>query len=218
MHITRKFILVLALLLAACGPVNPDTSTLPTHTPSQTATTLIVWPDESTIGFSAQALGGSLTVQGTYDVTGGQVTLTPEADQLRVHAYLLIDTASVTVGNAVIDEALRLGMDTANYPIATFDARSTTLVPITEEEVEFILEGTLRLHGETQPVTMTIGPATVIDNHMIGHAQMGIDLADFEISLPEAVVNSAIQLDVLLIADITPPPTQEPADQSSSAD
>ena len=212
MH-TRHLLLIVIpalFLLVACGPVSPEAAQ-PTPTPITAATLLTVWPAESAVAFTASALGGNLTIHGSYGVDSGRVTLQPEADALRVHAYLLIDTPSVTAGSAVIDEALKLGMETTVYPIATFDAVSTTLVPVTEESVTFTLEGTLTLHGQTQPVTMAVNPATVIDNHMEASARMQIDLADFGISLPGAVVDSEITLDVLLIADVdSPPPTAAP--------
>jgi polyisoprenoid-binding protein YceI len=149
-------------------------------------------------------------VEGTYGIQGGSVTLTPEDGQLRIRAYLEIDTPSVTVGSAVIDEALRLGMETDAYPVAIFDATSTELVPVTEEEVFFTLDGTLTLHGQTRPVRMSVGPATVIRNHLESASQMTFNLTDFGISLPEAVVSATIALDVHLSAALTPPPPPTP--------
>ncbi len=204
----RVFIpaLLLLVLLTACGPAGPVAApATPEHADQDTV--LAVWPAESRVAFTAHGLGGRLELQGTYGVQGGSVTLKPEESRLRIHAFLIIDTPSVTVGNAIVDEALKLGMETASFPIATFDALSTTLVPVTEQPIQFTLEGTLTLHGQTQPVVMAVGPATVIDNHLIADAAMPIDLADFGIALPEAVVDSAIQLHVTLIADENAPPS-----------
>ncbi len=203
-------LLLLMLLLAGCGAPAPVTPVppQPTLTPTAvTATTLHVLAAESTVSFTAEALGGSIRVEGSYDVLGGHVILTPEEGQLRVAVLVLIDTPSVTVGTGVIDEALRLGMEANAFPVATFNAESTTLVPVTEEPVAFTLAGTLTLHGQTQPVTMSIGPATVIQGHMDAAGVMDINLADFGIILPEAVVSSAITLNVVLIADEQAPPS-----------
>ena len=214
----RRFILILGLfliaipalavilLLVAHGTRGP--AVRPTPLPTEASDTLLyVHLDESHVGFTAQALGGSMEVAGSYDILGGNVILTPEDGQLRIRATLNIDTPSITVHNAVIDEVLRLGMEADTYPVAIFDATSTALVPVTEEEVAFILEGTLTLHGQTRAVTMTVEPATVIDNHLRSASRMTLDLADFGISMPEAMVDSTIVLDVTLVADETPPPT-----------
>jgi polyisoprenoid-binding protein YceI len=211
---TRCLLPILSIiLLVGCGtPISP--TPLPgTPTPQEEATLLTVWTDESTVAFTAQALGGNLQVDGTFDARSGSITLTPEAGELRIHVYLLIDASSVTAGNVMIDEALKLGMETASHPLATFEAQSTTLVPVTEEPVTFTLAGTLTLHGQTMPVTMQVGPATVIDNHLNAQATMTIDLADYGISLPAAIVDSTIALHVTLVADALAPqsPTAQPA-------
>lgn len=199
-------LLAVVLLLVIHGSRGPTAR--PTPLPTEPSiTTLHVYPAESQVGFTAKALGGSLEVEGSYAILGGYVTLTPEDGQLRIRAYLDIDTPSITVHNAVLDEVLRLGMEADAYPVAIFDATSTTLVPVTEEEVAFTLEGTLTLHGQTRPVTMTVDPATVIDNHLRSASRMTLDLAAYGISLPEAMVDSTIELDVHLVADETPPPT-----------
>ncbi len=164
-----------------------------------------VWAEESTIEFVTEALGGKVELKGTYGANGGTVTLIPEDGELRINAFLLIDTTSVTAGNAMIDEVLRVGIDATTYPTAIFDAQSTALIPFTEEPVAFALAGTLTMHGETRPVTMQVGPATLIDHHLVARATMAIDLSDFGITLPEAVVSSAIVLTVELIADVNPP-------------
>lgn len=203
---------LLALGLAGCGDAPAAEALTPATSTPATAEAMIlhVIPAESAVAFTAQALGGRLDVLGSYGVLGGEVTLTPEDGQLRVTARVLIDTPSVSVGHNVVDEALKLGMETERYPVATFTATSTELVPVTEEEVAFSLAGTLTLHGETLPVTMHVGPATVIDEHMIATATMEIDLAEFGIALPEAVVNSEIALGVTLIADVEAPPFTTP--------
>ncbi len=209
-------LLVISLLLAGCGSRPAGEAGLPTRPPdAATATLLHVYPTRSRVGFTAQALGERVQVEGTYGIQGGSVTLTPEDDQLRIRAYLEIDTPSVTVGSAVIDEALRLGMETDAYPVAIFDATSIELVPVTEEEVFFTLDGTLTLHGQTRPVRMSVGPATVIRNHLESASQMTFNLTDFGISLPEAVVSGTIALDVHLSADLTPPPTPTPTGEGT---
>ena len=201
------FTLSALLLLAACGGRDPASGALVTPPPTEAAATILhVYPAASRVGFDAQALGGRMQVAGTYGIVGGTVTLRPEADQLRIMVYLEIDTPSVTVGNGLVDEALKLGMETDLYPRAVFQASSVEPVPVTDEEVAFTLDGTLTLHGQTQPVQMTVGPATVIDNHMESTSSMTIDLANYGISLPAAVVNSTIVLDVQLSADEAPPP------------
>ncbi|GEM_PF-1129883 len=215
MRTLTAVLLITGALLSGCGgnAAPPAAATpIPTVTPEHVPSThLNVIPEESAVRFTAAALGGNIQVEGSYGVLGGEVVLRPEEGQLRIRALVLIDTPSVTVGNAVIDEALRLGMETTAYPIAIFDAASTTLVPVTEEPVAFTLAGTLTLHGQTQAVTMQVDPATVIDNHLNARATMAIDLSDFGIVLPEAVVSSAIVLDVTLIADEDAPARPAPS-------
>ncbi|MBN1965735.1 MAG: YceI family protein [Anaerolineae bacterium] len=195
-----RAVLILLVVLAACGPSAAPATATPA--PTVTAPLLLnVIPAETRIGFTSAALGGSVQVQGTYGALGGVVAISEEAGQRRIRAVLLIDMPTVTVGMGLIDEALRLGLEAAAYPVGRFDATSTELVPITEEPIAFMLAGTLDLHGQVQPVTMVVDAATLINEHLHAQTTMSIDLANFGISLLEAVVSSRIRLDVTLVAD-----------------
>lgn len=215
----RRRSLLLVLLMAGLGTLPllvraalaPPTDVTPVLLATATrpdplqVTVLNVLPAASAVHFSAEALGGALPVEGTYQVLGGTVTLEEQRGQRRIRAQVLIDTPSVTVGTGLIDDALRAGMETALYPVATFDGVSTDFVPLTEEPIHFVMDGTLHLHGRSAAVTMHIGPATVVGEHLEAQAAMDINLGDFGITFPEGIVSPQLALAITLIADASAP-------------
>lgn len=157
------------------GDISND---LVTPTPSTASARVFeVSPEDSQIDFVTDIFGVELS--GMFPVTEGTIRLEPEGDQLRVLVSLTIDVDAVeTTGRAV----LRGVMETGDYPLAFYVATSTTLVPVTEEPIEFDLEGDLQVHGVSQPHAMYV-TAQLIGGDMEAVAVSDLDLANHGIDI-----------------------------------
>jgi polyisoprenoid-binding protein YceI len=193
-----------------------DTSTdLVTPTLSApTARVFNVAPQESQIDFETDVHGISL--KGVFPVEEGTITLEPVGSELRVLVQLNINVDAVTTGNAAVDRVLRAAMATGDYPIAFYVATSRDLVPVTEEPIEFALDGELQVHNVTHEHSMAVS-AQLVGGDMKAVATSELDLADHGVEFPAIIGSTTITLTAHLRAyevenpgTITPAPTQSP--------
>jgi|AMZC01.1.fsa_nt_AMZC01006838.1_1 polyisoprenoid-binding protein YceI len=159
--------------------------------------------DESGVEFVAAVRGMSLA--GVFPVEKGTITLEPVGDQLRVLVSLEINVDGVETANPALAPLLRAAMDTGDYPIAFYVATSRGLVPVTEEEVAFELEGDLDVHNVVRPHAMQVR-AQLIGGDMWAVATSPLDLGEHGVEFPAILGSTAIELTARLQAyEVTTP-------------
>lgn len=194
-------LIVFALIVAVGGVVysqfdpgdKHDISTdlvTPTIT-SQAARAFEVAPDESRVDFVTEVSGVEL--QGTFPVEAGTITLEPVGDELRVLVRLNINVDQVDAGGAAVERVLRVAMATGDYPLAFYVATSHDLVPVTEEEIDFVLDGTLDVHNVSHEHSMTVH-AQAVGHDMWAVATSDLDLANHGVEFPAFIGSTTIKL------------------------
>jgi polyisoprenoid-binding protein YceI len=181
-------------------PGDKDDRTTDLVTPTlaaQTARVFAVDAEASRVDFVAEVRGVQL--KGVFPVEAGTITLEPVDQDLRVLVQLNIDVDHVDTGNAAVDQILRAAMATGDYPIAFYVATSQGLVPVTEEPVSFVLDGTLDVHNVEHAHTMTVD-AQVVGPEMDAIARSDLDLANHGVEFPAIFGSTAITLEAHLSA------------------
>ena len=136
-------------------------------------------PDHTSITFTYHPMG-VLKSTGQIRHADGKGTFDPAAPENSA-IEVQIDMDSLTVGNGMVDGALRGPdyFDVAHYPSATF--RSTRVTPTGDGTA--VVDGLLTLHGITRPVRLT---ATY-------HARPGSG-TDLDVSVSGTVSRSAFAI------------------------
>ncbi|HEX3050341.1 MAG TPA: YceI family protein [Aggregatilineaceae bacterium] len=150
-----------------------------------------VVPEQSHVDFTTEVTGLG-TVEGVFPVEGGTIQLEPVGNELRVHVYLEIAVDRVEA-NGLVQLALRAAMKTGDYPLAFYVAESKELVPVTEEEIAFTLDGTLDVHNVEHAHTMTVR-AQLVKGSMWAIATSDLDLADHAVEFPPPIESSTIKM------------------------
>jgi polyisoprenoid-binding protein YceI len=176
-----------------------DTSTslvTPTLT-TNAARAFNVSPQESRVDFETKVHG--IALQGVFPVEEGTITLEPVGSELRVLVRLNINVDAVSTGNVAVDRVLRAAMATGDYPIAFYVATSHDLVPVTEEPIEFALDGELQVHNVTHEHSMAVS-AQLVGSDMQAVATSDLDLADHGVEFPAIIGSTTIRLTARLQA------------------
>ena len=166
-----------------------------------------VSPDELQVDFTTEVRGVAL--EGVFPVKEGTITLEPVGNELRVLVRLNIDVDSVDTGSTMVDRVLRGAMATGDYPIAFYVASSRELVPVTEEEITFTLDGDLEVHNVAHAHSMAV-KAQLIQGHMQAVATSDLDLAEHGVEFPAIVGSTVIKLTARLQAYETSAGTSTP--------
>ncbi|MBN1200818.1 MAG: YceI family protein [Anaerolineae bacterium] len=201
--ITAVLILVIGTIILFLEFFDPgsknDTSTdLVTPTiAAQMARVFEVSPGESQVDFVAQV--GGIDLEGVFPVEAGTITLEPVGDELRVLVRLNIDVDSVDTGTSAVNQVLRVAMATGDYPIAFYVATSRGYVPVTEEVIEFALDGMLEVHNVPNEHSMAV-EAQLVSGDMWAVATSDLDLADHGVEFPSVIGSTTIKLTARLQA------------------
>ncbi|MBN1966286.1 MAG: YceI family protein [Anaerolineae bacterium] len=166
---------------------------------------------ESQVDFVVQVQG--LNLDGVFPVQSGTITLEPVGSELRVVVRLNIDVNAVSTGSPPVDDVLRSRsvMATGDYPVAFYVAASRGLVPVTEEEITFVLDGDLELHNVVYEHDMAVR-AQLVGQNMWAVATSDLDMANHGIQFPSFFGDTTIQLTARLhayegeVSDITGSP------------
>jgi len=190
---------------AALDPGNKNDRSTGLVTPTLAtdgARVFAVAADESRVEFTAAVRGMSLA--GVFPVEKGTITLEPVGDQLRVLVSLEINVNGVETANPALAPLLRAAMDTGDYPIAFYVAMSQGLVPVTEEEIDFALDGELDVHNVSRPHAMQVR-AQLVGGDMWAVATSPLDLGEHGVEFPAILGSTAIELTARLQAyEVTP--------------
>jgi polyisoprenoid-binding protein YceI len=201
--ITAVLILVIGTIILFLEFFDPgsknDTSTdLVTPTiAAQMARVFEVSPGESQVDFVAQV--GGIDLEGVFPVEAGTITLEPVGDELRVLVRLNIDVDSVDTGTSAVNQVLRVAMATGDYPIAFYVATSRGYVPVTEEVIEFALDGMLEVHNVPNEHSMAV-EAQLVSGDMWAVATSDLDLGNHGVEFPSVIGSTTIKLTARLQA------------------
>jgi polyisoprenoid-binding protein YceI len=195
--------MLLALFATACG-ASPTLTPLPTLTP-----TAVLTPAPQTVEYSLNndqsiinylATGAfNIQIPGTFKLMGQTVKFVPEGDGYRVKIDVIIDGKSVTAVNGLVHDALYSNLELDKYPTGHFVADSLEIVKLGKEPITFTASGNLELHGRMRPVKM---PITLIldDSGVHANGETMLDLLDFEVNVPTAIMNSKITFKAVIVA------------------
>ena len=197
-----RFIL-LSLVVSGCGV--PITSTpLPTLTPTVSVTeapeipTYIIDNSQSIINYIATG-PLNITIPGTFSMKGSTVRLVPEGEGYRIKIDALIDGNSVTAVNGLVRDALRASLEVDKYPFGHFLADSKEIVRPGTSPTPFTASGTLELHGRTRTVEIPIMMA-INDGKLTANLETRLDLLDYEVNVPTAIMNSKVTFKAAIVA------------------
>ena len=139
----------------------------------------------ATIGYK-EAVGRSPTIEATITVEDGQLTSVTVTADLR----------DLKSDDSRRDGALRFqAIESNRYPTATFELTEPVAVPeglATGEPISIEANGTLTLHGVTQPVTIPL-EAELEDGVMVVVGSIPILFADYEIAQPQSPILVSIE-------------------------
>jgi len=155
----KKLIALSATLVLAATVASPASAAPETY---------VVDPGHTFARFSYDHFGLS-TQLSRFEKTGGTVVLDKTAGQASVD--IVIDTASVDTGSALLDEHIQGPdfLDTARYPTATF--KSTKVTFAGDRPVS--IDGDLTIKGITRPVTLTVTSYTNVPHPMLKKDAIG---------------------------------------------
>jgi polyisoprenoid-binding protein YceI len=195
-------VLIVAYIQLHAKGDQKKTSALPTPTfETRIARTFGIAPDESQVDFTTQVNG--ITLEGVFPVTEGRITLVPEGTELRVLVDLTINVDGLSTGSPLVDTVMRQIMKSRGtgdtFPLSFYVGESEGLVPVTEEPIEFTLDGELQLHGVVAEHSMHVN-AQLIGQDMTAVATSDLDLANHGIEISEPFESSTIQLTARLKA------------------
>lgn len=180
------------------GDKNDVSTTLVTPTlETGNARVFDVVSDQSQVDFVVRVYGVALN--GVFPVTEGTITLEPVGDELRVLVRLNIHVDAVETGNEQADALLRGVMETGDYPLAFYVATSRQLVPVTEEEIAFDLDGELEVHNVVADHAMSV-TAQLVGTEMWAVAISDLDLSQHNVEIPALVGSPTIELTARLQA------------------
>jgi polyisoprenoid-binding protein YceI len=200
----RKISLIgLALVICACG-VRVTSTPLPTLTPTVPATDASQIPsytiDDKQSIINYVATGPlNISLPGTFRTQGKTVLLVPEGESYRIKIDTLIDGNSVTAVNGIVRDALRSNLEVDKYPFGHFIADSKEIVKLGPKPTTFTASGTLELHGHTRTVEIPIS-ATLDGAKMTATLETSVDLLDYEVNVPTAIMNSKVTFKAAIVA------------------
>ena len=191
------------LLISACGATVTSTP-LPTLTPTVAATEIPQTPtyaiDNAGSVINYVATGPfNISFPGTFSMKGNTVRLVPEGDGYRLKLDGVIDGESVTAVNGLVRDALRGNLELDKYPYGYFIADSKEIVKPGPTPTQFTASGTLQLHGRTRTVELAL-TVTLKDGKLTLTGETGLDLLDYEVKVPTAVMNSKITFKANIVA------------------
>ncbi len=193
----RFFAILILLFLAGCGPSATATPapTLTPIPPTGTPVTGRLFTVSSTlsiVNYEATLQLGGAKIGGTFAINGQTIKAIPDSDG----KYLLeIDIQfvgnSVTGANDLVVSALKSNLEVDKYPYGRFLAKSKEAIALGETPVQTILEGTLEVHGVQRSASLPV-QITLIKNQLAATGSTSVDLIDYKVNVPTAIMKSQI--------------------------
>lgn len=191
------FAILILLFLTGCGtsatatPAPTLTAIPPTGTPV-TGRLFTVSSTLSIVNYEATLQLGGAKIGGTFAINGQTIKAIPDSDG----KYLLeIDIQfvgnSVTGANDLVVSALKSNLKVDKYPYGRFLAKSKEAITLGETPVQTILEGTLEVHGVQRSASLPV-QITLIKNQLAATGSTSVDLIDYKVNVPTAIMKSQI--------------------------
>ncbi len=190
---------------AAVAPAETDATTAPTEgvavapveatqtDGASTAQRYVIVPTESQVQYEVEETflreGNQLaTAIGITQEIEGAITVDPENPQSSSIGVITIDISAFTSDEERRDQAIRdRWLESATYPIATFEPTEITGLPETYtagEEISFQVTGDMTVREATNPVTFDV-TAQVLEGELVGTAMTDIKMTDFGFDPPD---------------------------------
>lgn len=206
----RLITFVIFMVISGCA-ARPAPTPRPTLTPTAALTPAPESPrylidnERSILRYTAsgQGLLGFAQVPGQFKLKGRTVTLVPEGEGFRVKLEMVIDGDTATAANGLLLNTLRSILEIEVYRFAYVSADSTQIVPLTEEPLSLTLTGTLELHGHKRPLDLPI-MLSIKDGLLKGKGIIELDLNEYEVNVPTAIMSSRIKFEAEIVAVVSP--------------
>lgn len=200
-------LLLMCTILCGCGvaatvtPPPTVTPTLPTNTPAPLERIFGVVTDRSIINYEATLQIGNAKIGGTFAVKGDTLKAVPASPggyQLTVD--VILDGTTITGANDLVVNALKSNLEVDKYPTGHFVGMTQTPVTLLpDSSTETLVVGTLELHGVSRPISIPI-TLTFKDGVIGAKGTTAIDLTDFKVVVPTAILKSTIDFSVQITA------------------
>jgi hypothetical protein len=195
-------LLMLALVLGACGVAPAPTATPEPMPVPQADPVALLDPAErvfaidteaSVLRYRAQGQGalGVIEIPGTFKLAGHDVVLTPEGGGYWLDVLLVVDGTTATAPNGLFLNVLRTTLEIERYPTATFVGRSDNPIQLDSGPVQLRVTGELELHGRKRALSLLL-VLTYEDGLLRATGQVSLDLHDYDAVVPTAIMSSQI--------------------------
>jgi polyisoprenoid-binding protein YceI len=210
--IRKFFALVLLVITVGCGTSAtatpaPTLTALPTIPPTGTpipSRLFNVTDNLSILNYEAVLQLGGAKIGGTFAVKGLTIKATPDTTgKYNLDVDIRFDGNSVTGANDLVVSALKSNLEVDKYPYGRFLATSKMAIALGETPVDVVLDGTLELHGVQRPFTLPV-TITVTKAQLVAQGTTSLDLTDFKVNVPTAIMKSQISFTAKITAEETP--------------
>jgi polyisoprenoid-binding protein YceI len=198
--------------MPAVAPAEDAATTAPTEAAqtdaASTAQRYLIVPTESEVRYEVAETflrdNRLATAIGVTQEIEGAITVDPENPQNSTIGVITIDISAFTSDEDRRDQAIRdRWLESATYPIATFEPTEITGLPETYtegDELSFQVTGDMTVRETTNPVTFDV-TAQVMDGELVGTATTDIKMTDFGFDPPDIAGILRAEDDVRLIFD-----------------
>lgn len=192
------------MLLGACS-AKPTATPQPTLTPTVATVTQDTRYEidtvQSIVRYNASGNGvfGVVQFPGTFKLKGGTVIFAAERGGARIKIDVSIDGDSVTAVNGLVLNALRSNLEVDKYPFGYFVADSRELVTEGSADFRIVASGSLELHGRRRNVEFPLRVRMEGDT-LRAEGELPIDLLDYEVNVPTAIMNSRLSFTAQIVA------------------
>jgi hypothetical protein len=201
----------------------------PTPTPVPTFTSLAVIADSATTNptlryavdvklsifryqASGQGIFGATKLPGTFGVESGEVLLVPNGGGLlRLRADLFIDGRTTTAVNDLILGVMRSALEVEKYPTSALNVASKAAfdsAPLHAGKPLVVpISGTLQIRDVTRTLELPL-ILRLSGELLTGQGTLTLDLSDYGISVPTAIIDSKLILSAEINARLSGPLTR----------
>jgi len=206
----------LALLLIVSGctgaaaiptptPVPTATpTTTPTETPAPLTRSFFIVDEASTVKYEGLLQIGNVKVNGQFKTKGNMVRAVPQGDSYLLDVdVLLVGDPQDSNKDDFVGKALASALEVDKYPNGRFTAKIADPISLAvETTLKTTATGTLELHGQQRPLSFPVD-VTFTAGKLTFSGSVKIDLLDFKINIPTALMKSQVTITAAIVAGET---------------